>query len=86
MLIYVSDNNLWRMERVSKVLRIAGKILGISSEQFELLIDEVHDNKGQLTIHWKVPQTKRQAEAFTAAWEECKEHGPVLHFPDGVAL
>lgn len=86
MKIHVTDNHLWRVERVSKALRIAGKILGISLEQFELLIDEIHDHKGQLSIHWKVPQTFRQAQAFSDAWAECKEPGPIVHWPDGVAI
>lgn len=86
MKISVTNGELWREERVYKTLRIAGKILGVSLEQFDLLIDEIQDHKGQLAIFWKAPQTTRQAQAFTDAWAECKENGPILHWPDGVAL
>ncbi len=86
MQISVTHGDLWREQRIYKTLRIAGKILGLSIDQFELLIDEIHDNKGQLSIHWKTPQTMRQAQAFKDAWAECGEHGPILHWPEGVAL
>lgn len=85
MKIFVTDDNLWRMERASKALRIAGKILGISMEQFDLLINEIHDYKGTLEIHWKVTHTPRQAQAFSDAWAECRENN-VAHYLDGVKL
>jgi hypothetical protein len=84
MQISVTNGDLWREERIKKTLRIAGKILGLSNDQFELLIDEIHDSKGQLAIYWKTPHTIRQESAFSDAWTECGEHAAnIWHYEGG---
>lgn len=70
----VYDGNQWRVERLSKLVRIIIKITGLSRAQLDALIDEIHDHKGELIVHWKHDGcTERMQLAFKDAWSECGE-------------
>ena len=64
-----------RDDRLLKCARIAKAILFLSDEQADVLIDELHDYKGRLTVTWNYRPTQHQVEAFRAAWELCGEPG-----------
>lgn len=67
------DSNLWRVERLQKVARIARTILGLSESQFDALIKAMKDDRGNLVIDWKQRHTQQQELAFSTAWNECGE-------------
>lgn len=68
-----SKNQLHRIERLQKALRIASAICGLSEQQAELLIAKLEDLNGILKISWIHPPSPLQRTAFSLAWVECKE-------------
>lgn len=78
------DGNQWRVERLEKLVRIIIKMTGLSRVQLNALIDVIHDQKGELIVHWKHDGcTERMRLAFQDAWSECGETN-VHHVPAGV--
>lgn len=77
--ITAHDGALHRIERLKKAIKIATAICGLSDEQAECLIFEVHDNRGNLTIHWNMEPTAVQKNAFAVAWEQFKEDPKAIH-------
>lgn len=74
------DGAQHRRDRLAKALRIAREILALSESQTTLLIFDVSDRKGQLTVNWSAMPTQRQCEAFATAWELVGERqGRVVH-------
>ena len=69
-----SDDSKSRIDRLEKVQRLASAILGLSNEQFEMLILEMYDHKGQLNVVWNnTKPTQMQKAAFSKSWELCAE-------------
>lgn len=76
MFLRVGDNTDFRLNRLEKCIRIAIAVLSITPGQARLLIDEVRDDKGNLTVQWiDWPITQLQRHAFAFAWSECGEDG-----------
>lgn len=73
MIVEAHDNNLWRIERVQKSLKVACAILGVTKPQLQALLYRVADQKGELHILWNHSWTKQQEQAFQVAWELCGE-------------
>lgn len=69
MIVEAHDNNLWRIERAQKTIKVACAILGITKQQLETLVYSIRDQKGELHVLWNHPWTKRQEQAFQTAWE-----------------
>lgn len=70
-----NDGDKSRLVRLEKAQRLASAILGLSKEQFEMLILELFDHKGQLNVVWNnTKPTEMQKAAFTKAWDLCGEY------------
>lgn len=68
------DGNLWRVERLQKLVRIVSTMTGLSQEQLGALIDSITDHKGELIVHWKHGDcSDRMRLAFRDAWNVCGE-------------
>lgn len=79
------DGNQWRIERLEKLLRIIGKITGLSRPQLDALIECLYDHKGELIVHWRHGEcTERMQLAFKDAWGECGETNVHHSFEKGV--
>lgn len=63
------DGAQHRRERLAKALRIAREILSLSESQTTLLIYDIRDRKGMLSVNWSAMPTDRQCAAFSTAWE-----------------
>lgn len=74
------DGNQWRVERLHKATKIASQILGLSTDQLESLIWSIKDAKGALLVKWKHKHTAAQMQAFSTAWEMCKENADKVFF------
>lgn len=66
--IFATGGEKHRIERLRKVLRIVREIMSISESQAHLLIYDLNDEKGLLTVRWSAQPTTRQFEAFATAW------------------
>lgn len=67
--LFTYDGAQHRRDRLAKTLRIAREILAFSESQTTLLIYDLTDKKGMLTVNWSAIPTQRQCDAFAAAWE-----------------
>jgi hypothetical protein len=74
------DGNHWRVERLEKAAKIAAQILGLSLDQLHSLLWTIEDRKGSLCVQWKHHHTQTQMQAFTTAWDMCKEDGSRVFF------
>ena len=84
MRITAYDETFWRVERLEKMLKLAITTTGLSRVQMNAVIDEVHDQKGELIITWKHGDcTERMKLAFKDAWSLCGEYN-VHHNGTGV--
>lgn len=73
-----SGSEPWRLERISRVSAVIAKEFGAKNEK--LIIDELHDHKGELTVTWKEDPTIVQKDIVESTWEkedELKEN--VIH-------
>lgn len=66
--LYATGGEKHRIERLRKVLLIVREVLSISESQAALLIYDLNDEKGLLTVNWSALPTSRQFEAFATAW------------------
>ncbi len=73
--LFATGDARYRIERLTKTLRIAREILALSESQTNLLIRDLTDSRGELTINWSAAPTSRQCDAFAAAWELVGEDG-----------
>lgn len=69
----VTDNKLWRKERLVKVEKIVAKFLNISVDQLQKQIVKLSDEKGQLFVVWEDSPTPFQRQCFMNAWWVCGE-------------
>lgn len=77
------DGSLWRIERLQKFVRVVSTMTGLSEEQLDVLIENLHDHKGELIVHWKHGGcSPRMRLAFNDAWNVCGEYN-VHHTLDG---
>lgn len=67
------DNELWRIQRLQKAVKIARAILSLSQDQLSALVYKVHDEKGTLNVWFLHDWTIPQSLAFQRAWELCGE-------------
>ena len=70
---FICNNEDWRLKRLQKVVRISGAMMGLTRQQFDLLIESIQDEKGLLVVEWTQPWTKSQENAFRVTWGECGE-------------
>jgi hypothetical protein len=63
-----------RDDRLKKCARIAAAILGLTEDQLGVLIEHMHDHKGQLLVQWNHQPTERGMLALKDAWFECAEY------------
>lgn len=63
----------WRIDRLKKSADVFCTIVGISPQQLDLLVFELHDHKGTLQVYWVEPPSKRFMDAFRDAWALCGE-------------
>lgn len=78
-----SDSSSFRFARLRKAERFFIQIAGITAEQVPLLLDSLHDNKGELWVGWRVAPSDAQRRAIEAAWGLCEEsivHHESFHF------
>lgn len=57
-----------RADRLRKTLRVAASIAGLTSEQTELLIHSLRDERGTLVVAWQIEPSDHQRRAFADAW------------------
>lgn len=74
------DDALWRVERLQKATKLASKMLGLSLDQLHYLISQIEDAKGVLLVTWRHQHTSAQRDAFSTAWEMCKEDAGRVFF------
>lgn len=67
-MLFATNCEKHRIERLRKVLLIVREVLSISESQAALLIYDLNDEKGLLTVSWSAEPTTRQFEAFATAW------------------
>lgn len=67
------DGALHRIERLQRASRIATAICGLSRDQADTLIKSLSDNRGSLEVVWHFEPTDIQRNAFSVAWEQCRE-------------
>ena len=70
---FICNNEEWRLKRLQKVVRISGAMMGLTRQQFDLLIASIQDDKGLLVVEWTHPWTQSQENAFRVTWGECGE-------------
>lgn len=63
----------YRAARLRKCARLAAAIMGLSPEQFALLVAEMDDARGVLIVTWRTEPAGRAQLAVDAAWAECGE-------------
>jgi hypothetical protein len=70
-----SETEGWRISRLKRALEAFCRVYGISNEQADLLIERIHDHKGNLSVMWVGGQkpTPEQVRAWAIAWEICGE-------------
>jgi hypothetical protein len=77
-----SETEGWRINRLERAFDAFCRVYGISEEQAKLLIERIHDHKGNLSVHWVSGPTPEQCRAWGIAWEivgepyDCIEHNP----------
>lgn len=72
-----SETEGWRISRLYTALAWFCRVYGISKEQVELLVDQIYDHKGILSVMWIRGQkpTPEQIRAWAIAWEIAGEPG-----------
>lgn len=72
-----SETEGWRISRLERALDAFCRVYGISNEQADLLIERIHDHKGNLSVMWMNGQkpTPEQIRAWNIAWEIAGEPG-----------
>lgn len=68
-----SDGTAHRFVRLRRAVRIFTQVAGLTDEQVELLINSVHDQKGELWIGWRLAPSEAQKRSIEAAWRLCEE-------------
>lgn len=70
----VTDNQLWRKERLVKVEKMAAKFMSMTVEQLRKHISMLADDKGQLIVYWEGDSpTVFQRQCFMNSWWACGE-------------
>lgn len=69
----IKARELWRVERIEKVIGIVADVLDMDEEQLKSLIHDIDDFQGNLQVFWHHPMTRTQARAFETAWKLCGE-------------
>lgn len=64
------DGSPHRQQRLEKVRKLATHLLRLTDKQFEQLVEEIHDFKGNLEVTWLhgLPN-EHQRDSFGVAWE-----------------
>ena len=70
----VTDNQLWRKERLVKAEKVAARFLNMTVDQLRKHVVAMHDEKGYLFVCWENEDpTAFQRQAFSNAWWVCGE-------------
>lgn len=72
----------WRLDRLAKAAGVFCTIVGITSQQLDLLVASLQDHKGELHIRWTETPSERFMAAFRDAWRLCGESSTTNFAPD----
>lgn len=71
--IFSAFNEATEPDRLNRLRSVWGYALGLADNSgnanFEGIVAELHDYKGELTVRWRVTPTLGEREFFVRAWE-----------------